>query len=127
MGFKFTRQFDQMDCGPACIRMVASAYGRDYPLSYLRSLAHLTREGVSVAGIRDALKEIGMESATFELTLEQLQEKCPLPAILHWEQNHFVVLYKIKKGCFSHKARYYVANPAYGKHSFDGQAFSRFG
>lgn len=47
---KFTRQFDQMDCGPACICMVASAYGKDYPLSYLRSLSHLTREGVSVSG-----------------------------------------------------------------------------
>ena len=83
---KFTRQFDQMDCGPACIRMVASAYGKEYPLSYLRSIAHLTREGVSVAGIRDALREIGMESAAFEMTTEQLREKCPLPAILHWEQ-----------------------------------------
>ena len=51
MALKFTRQFDQMDCGPACIRMVASAYGKEYPLSYLRTLAHLTREGVSVAGI----------------------------------------------------------------------------
>ena len=50
---KFSRQFDQIDCGPACIRMVASAYGKDYPLSYLRTLSHLTREGVSVAGIRD--------------------------------------------------------------------------
>lgn len=48
---KFTRQFDQMDCGPACIRMVASTYGKDYPLSYLRSLSHLTRE-------RGALKEL---------------------------------------------------------------------
>ena len=44
---KFTRQFDRMDCGPACIRMVASHYGKDYPLSYLRSLSHLTREGVA--------------------------------------------------------------------------------
>ena len=79
MKLRFTRQFDQMDCGPACIRMVASAYGKDYPLSYLRSLSHLTREGVSVAGIRDALKAIGMESATFEMTPEQLHEKCPLP------------------------------------------------
>lgn len=66
--FKFTRQFDQMDCGPACIRMVAAHYGKDYPLSYLRSLSHLTREGVSVAGIRDALHEIGAESVTFEMT-----------------------------------------------------------
>ena len=93
MRFPFTRQFDQMDCGPACIRMVAAAHGRHYPLSYLRSLSHLTREGVSVAGIRDALAQIGMESLSFEMTLEQLREKCPLPAILHWEQNHFVVLY----------------------------------
>ena len=67
---KFTRQFDQMDCGPSCIRMVASAYGKDYPLSYLRSLSHLTREGVSIAGIRDALQQIGLRSATFEMTFE---------------------------------------------------------
>ncbi|MCM1371542.1 MAG: cysteine peptidase family C39 domain-containing protein [Bacteroides sp.] len=107
---KFTRQFDQMDCGPACIRMVASAYGKDYPLSYLRSLSHLTREGVSVAGIRDALKEIGMESATFEMTLEQLRDKCPLPAILHWEQNHFVVLYDIRKSTWTGEWRYCIAS-----------------
>ncbi len=123
---KFTRQFDQMDCGPACIRMVASAYGKDYPLSYLRSLSHLTREGVSVAGIRDALKEIGMESATFEMTLEQLRDKCPLPAILHWEQNHFVVLYDIRKSTWTGKWRYCIANPAYGKHAFAEDVFSEF-
>lgn len=123
---KFTRQFDQMDCGPACIRMLASHYGKDYPLSYLRSLAHLTREGVSVAGIRDALRQIGMESAAFEMTLEQLREFCPLPAILHWEQNHFVVLYDIRRSRRTGTFRYYVANPAYGKHIFDEETFSRF-
>lgn len=115
-----------MDCGPACIRMVASAYGKDYPLSYLRSLAHLTREGVSIAGIRDALKSIGMESATFELTPEQLRTKCPLPAILHWEQNHFVVLYDVRRSRFGGKWKYDIANPAYGKHAFDEEAFARF-
>lgn len=123
---KFTRQFDQMDCGPACIRMVASAYGKDYPLSYLRSLSHLTREGVSVAGIRDALDKIGANSATFEMTTEQLREKCPLPAILHWEQNHFVVLYDIKLNKWTGKWKYYVANPAYGKHAFNVETFSHF-
>ncbi|MDE5560865.1 MAG: peptidase domain-containing ABC transporter [Bacteroidaceae bacterium] len=123
---KFTRQFDRMDCGPACIRMVASAYGKDYPLSYLRSLSHLTREGVSVAGIRDALKTIGMESATFEMTLEQLREKCPMPAILHWEQNHFVVLYDIRKSRWTRKWKYCIANPAYGKHAFAEDVFSGF-
>ncbi len=123
---KFTRQFDQMDCGPACIRMVASAYGRDYPLSYLRSLSHLTREGVSVAGIRDALKEIGMESATFEMTLEQLREKCPVPAILHWEQNHFVVLCGAARSRWSGEWRYRVANPAYGMHTFSEKNFRNY-
>lgn len=126
MKLRFTRQFDQMDCGPACIRMVASAYGKDYPLSYLRSLAHLTREGVSVAGIRDALKEIGMESATFEMTLEQLREKCPLPAILHWEQNHFVVLHAVKRSRWTGRWKYYIANPAYGKHTFGEEGFCRY-
>lgn len=120
---RFTRQFDQMDCGPACIRMVASAYGKDYPLSYLRSLSHLTREGVSVAGIRHALGEIGMESATFEMTPEQLREKCPLPAILHWEQNHFVVLYKVRQNRWTGKWSYHIANPAYGKHGFTEESF----
>lgn len=123
---KFTRQFDQMDCGPACICMVASAYGKDYPLSYLRSLSHLTREGVSVSGIRHALEELGMDSAAFEMTPEQLRGKCPLPAILHWEQNHFVVLYKIKQNRWTGKWNYYIANPAYGKHGFTEESFSRF-
>ena len=76
---KFYRQFDQMDCGPACIQMVASYFGKKYPLAYLRSFSHLTREGISVDGIRNTLKEIGMESATFEMTPEQLRDNCPLP------------------------------------------------
>ena len=118
MKLKYTRQFDQMDCGPACIRMVASAYGKEYPLSYLRSLSHLTREGVSVAGIRDVLKEIGMDSLSFEMTPQQLREKCPMPAILHWEQNHFVVLCSVLQWKWTKRWKYEVANPAYGKHTF---------
>ncbi len=121
---KFSRQFDQMDCGPACVRMVASYYGKDYPLSYLRSLAHLTREGVSVAGIRDSLTAIGMNSATFEMSLEQLYTDCPLPTILYWDQNHFVVLEKLK-GRSAQKARYKIANPAFGKQWFSAEELCR--
>ena len=128
---KFSRQFDQMDCGPACIRMVASAYGKDYPLSYLRTLSHLTREGVSVAGIRDALKEIGMNSATFEMTLDQLAEKCPMPAILHWDQNHFVVIEGVKSSKVNGKwsmvngQSFKIANPAYGRHRHDAESMAK--
>lgn len=122
---KFARQFDQMDCGPACIRMVASAYGKDFPLSYLRTLAQLSREGVSVQGIRAALSEIGFDSLTFQLPLSALREQCPLPAILHWEQNHFVVLYAVRKSRFSSGWQYCVADPAYGKHTYTEEEFAR--
>ncbi len=122
---KLTRQFDQMDCGPACVRMVAGHYGKDYPLSYLRTHAQLNREGVSVAGIREALEHIGMDSSTFEMTNEQLATICPIPAILHWEQNHFVVLYKIKQKRNGNR-KYYVANPAYGKHTYSEEEFNRY-
>ncbi len=111
---KFTRQFDKMDCGPACVRMVASHFGRDYPLSYLRGLANLTREGVSVAGIRHALGAVGLDSAAFELTVEQLTERCPLPAILYWEQRHFVVLERLTR-----RGRFVVCDPAFGRHRID--------
>lgn len=121
---KLTRQFDQMDCGPACVRMVAMHYGKTYPLSYLRTYAYLSKEGVSIAGIRKALEHIGMTSSSFEMTNEQLREKCPLPAILHWEQNHFVVLYKIRKHRWGKKWMYHVANPAYGKHAFKEEQFN---
>lgn len=115
-----------MDCGPACIQMVASHFGKEYPLSYLRSFSHLTREGVSVSGIRHALKKIGMESATFEMTTEQLRENCPLPAILHWEQNHFVVLYDVQYHRFFKRWYFYIANPAYGRSRFNEEEFSCF-
>ncbi len=120
---KFIRQFDQMDCGPACICMIANHYGKEYPLSYLRSLSHISKEGVSVAGIRCALQDIGIESASFSMTLEQLRQKCPLPAILHWEQNHFVVLYKVKWDSWRKEWCYSIANPAYGKCSFREKDF----
>jgi ATP-binding cassette subfamily B protein len=125
MKFPFTRQFDQMDCGPACIKMVAQYYGKEYPLSYLRTLSHLTREGVSIAGIRDALSQIGLDSASFEMSMSQLREKCPKPAILHWEQNHFVVLYDITWSRLQRRWIYHIANPAYGKSTVPEKEFTK--
>ena len=104
-----------MDCGPACIRMLASAHGKLFPLSWLRSQACLTKEGVSVAGIRRALSKMKMESGAFRMTLDELADKCPLPAILHWNQNHFVVLEKVK--CRCDKRQWYIADPAFGHYS----------
>ncbi len=114
--FDFTPQKDQMDCGPACISMVASAYGKKYGLEYLRKHAFISREGVSLLGITEASKKIGFETISGKLTTEKLIEnKGIFPSILHWNQNHFVVLYKISKTIFSNNPIFHIADPAHGK------------
>lgn len=123
---KLTRQYDSMDCGPACVRMVAEHYGKKYPLVYLRNHAYLSREGVSIAGIRSSFNMIGCNAKSFEMSLKVLNNKCPLPAILFWEQKHFVVLYKIKKSHLNKNVFYYIADPAYGKHKFSEAKFTRY-
>jgi len=90
-------QLDAMDCGPTCLRMIARYYGRSYNQQNLRERCFITREGVSMLGISDAAESIGMHTQGVKITLEQLVDNLPLPCILHWNQNHFVVLYKIGK------------------------------
>ena len=89
-------QLDSMDCGPACLRMIAKHYGRNYNQQNLREKCFITREGVSMLGISDAAESIGMHTQGVKITLEQLIDNLPLPCILHWNQNHFVVLYKVQ-------------------------------
>ena len=101
---KFTPQHDQMDCGPACLSMIASKYGKKYSLQYLRDNSFLTREGVSLLGLTEASKKIGFDTLSAKLTIEKLiDEKQTLPCILHWNQNHFVVLKKITRNIFTKK------------------------
>jgi len=93
--FPHYTQLDAMDCGPTCLRMIAKHYKRSYTLQTLREKSFITREGVSMLGISDAAESIGFHTQGVKITLEQLMEDAPLPCILHWNQNHFVVLYKI--------------------------------
>ncbi|MDR3694837.1 peptidase domain-containing ABC transporter [Mucilaginibacter sp.] len=116
--FPYYKQPDIMDCGPTCLRMVAKHYGRNFKIQTLRQLCEINREGVSLLGISDASEKIGFRSLGVRLTAEQLKE-AELPAILHWRQNHFVVLYKIK----NHK--YYLADPAAGLITLSETDFSR--
>jgi ATP-binding cassette subfamily B protein len=109
-------QHDAMDCGPACLRMVAAHYGRRFSLEGLRERSHLSREGVSMLGISEAAEAIGFRTVGARLTLEELIE-APLPCVVHWNQNHFVVVYKIK----NHKI--YVADPASGKLTYTQEEF----
>lgn len=112
----FTPQKDQMDCGPACVAMISEHYKKKYPIEFLRENSFITREGVSLLGISEVADKIGFETQSGKLSCEELYNiKNFLPAILHWNQNHFVVLYKIKRSLFSNKLIYYVADPAHGK------------
>ncbi|QEM06505.1 peptidase domain-containing ABC transporter [Mucilaginibacter rubeus] len=107
MPFPFFKQPDSMDCGPACLRMVAKHYGRNIKIQLLRKLCEVDREGVSLLGISDASEKIGFRSLGAKLNLSDLRE-AELPCILHWRQNHFIVLYRIKRN------KYYIADPAKG-------------
>ncbi len=112
-------QADAMDCGPTCLRMIAKHYGKNYTLQSLRDLSYITREGVSLRGISDAAEAIGIRSLGVKITFEQLCEEAPLPCIVHWSQNHFVVVHKIKKG------KVYIADPAFGLMKYTEEEFKR--
>lgn len=107
-----------MDCGPTCIRMVAKHYGRHYNADTLRGIAGYNKQGVSLLGISETAEKIGFRTRGVRLTFEQLKE-VSLPAILHWNQNHFIVLIAISKNKIE------VADPAKGITSFDPEIFKK--
>ncbi|MCB0706213.1 MAG: peptidase domain-containing ABC transporter [Saprospiraceae bacterium] len=93
--FPFYKQHDAMDCGATCLRMVARHYGRFYSLEYLRQLTHQRKEGVSLLEISDAADHIGLHTLAAKVSFDRLRKMVPLPSIVHWRQNHYVVLYDI--------------------------------
>ena len=108
--FPFSCQMDSSDCGAACLRMIAKSYGRDYSLNILREYSHISRGGASLMGVCDAAEEIGFHATGVKATLHLLREKVPLPCILHWKQNHYVVLYRIRKRRRGYL--YHIADPS---------------
>ena len=96
MHFHFVKQKYQMDCGPTCLQMIGKFYGRNFNIEKLRELTEIGKEGVNILGISDAAEKIGYRTQAVQLNVKELKE-ARLPCILHWGQNHFVVLYKIKK------------------------------
>lgn len=94
---KFSAQHDQMDCAPACLQMIANYYGKNISLEYLREICYLSREGVSLLNMGQAAESLGFRTLAVNVTYDQLIADCPLPCIIHWNQTHFVVLFKVKK------------------------------
>jgi len=118
--------------------MIAKYYGRSYTLQSLREKSFITREGVSMLGISDAAESIGMNTQGVRVTLEQLVDDLPLPCILHWNQNHFVVLYEVRdkgreakgiKRCWYKSAmtgeQFFIADPAGQKYVMNRDEFCR--
>lgn len=109
-------QHDAMDCGPTCLRMVAAFYGKHYSLEGLREKSFITREGVSMLGISEAAEKTGFRSICVQVGFEKLKE-APLPCIIHWNQQHFVVVYKLTD------KHVWVADPGAGKLKYTREEF----
>lgn len=130
MGIKYPyfRQLDYMDCGPTCLKMIAACYGKHYSLDFLRSNSFITRSGVNLMGLSEAAEQIGFKTLSVKLTYKQLIEEVPLPCILHWNQEHFVVFYDIKnsrQGFFFNKpvSKLVIADPGHDLVVIDEQTF----
>lgn len=106
--YPFYKQHDSMQCGITCLLMICAFWGKKFTLSCLSRYCHASVRGVSLRGINEAAKRIGFLCANKELNVTQIALNV-LPCILHWNQNHFVVLYRI------HKGRYYIADPGKGR------------
>lgn len=125
--FPFYKQPDAKDCGPTCLKIIAKHYGKTLNIQQLRSLSETTREGSNLLNLSEAAEQIGFRTLGVKLSLEKLKE-APLPCVLHWNANHYVVLYKVKsrkskviKG--SQTSTYYISDPAYGLLEYNKEDF----
>lgn len=115
--FIFYRQPDSMLCGITCLQMICKYYGKMFNVQYLSNICYATMEGISLLGMRDAAIRLGFYTISGRLTLAELSTAM-LPCILHWNQNHFVVLYKVSKG-----RKFYIADPSKGLITYDVEEF----
>jgi ATP-binding cassette subfamily B protein len=126
--YPFYQQLDWNDCGPSCIKMIAKYYGRDFDLEYLRGVTFISNNGVSMFGISEGLQQIHLNSLMVQITYEKLINDLPTPAILYWNNSHFVVLYEKKKkgsSLFRTEDSFVIADPAHEVVSVDKTTFLR--
>lgn len=117
--FPAEKQFDIMDCGPSCLKIIAKYYGKFYSLQYLRDKCGITKEGVSFLDLSYAAEIIGLRTLSLKVNIEELYHKVPLPCIIHWADSHFIVVYKVTK------SRIYVSDPAKGLVDYTHELFKK--
>jgi len=98
--------------------MICKYYGLDITFFEMESYCPLSKNGTSLLALSDAAQKIGFTTISGKYALEYLR-KVPVPCILHWNQNHFVVLYKVKKDTF------YIADPAKGLIKYNVKEFKK--
>lgn len=112
-------QADFKDCGPTCLKIIAKYYGKSINIQELRDFSETTREGSNLLFLSDAAEKIGFRTLGVKLSVQSLEE-APLPCVLHWNKEHYVVLHKIKKGV------YYISDPAFGLIEYNQKDFIKF-
>lgn len=117
--FPFYKQPDSKDCGPTCLRIIAKYYGKLISIQEIRNLSETTRVGSNLLKLSDAAEAIGFKTLGVKLNYIKLKE-APLPCIVHWDKNHFVVVYRIKKDTV------YVSDPAYGLITYKVKDFLKY-
>ncbi|XLS29883.1 peptidase domain-containing ABC transporter [Flavobacteriaceae bacterium M23B6Z8] len=116
--FPFYKQYDGRDCGPTCLKIISSFYGKQISLEYLKELCETTREGSNLLNIVKAAEQIGFRTLAVKINFDTLGQ-IPLPALIHWNQDHYVVLYKRTKN------KMYVSDPAYGLINYSNEDFKK--
>ena len=114
-------QPDSKDCGPTCLRIVRKYYKRTISLQQIRNLSETTREGSSLLGLSDAAEDLGFRSLGVQIDFTTLRDEVPLPCVVHWNKNHFVVVYNIDKN-----DKVYVSDPSYGLITYTREEFISF-
>lgn len=113
------KQTESKDCGPTCIKIIAKFYGKIINIQALREYSETTRDGSNLLMLSDAAEKIGFRTIGIKRSFQKLEE-VPLPCILHWNKNHYVVLYKKKKGIS------YISDPAIGLIEYNQEEFLKF-
>jgi ATP-binding cassette subfamily B protein len=119
-------QPDFKDCGPTCLRIISKFYGKTISLQQIRNLSETTREGSSLLGLSDAAEKLGFKSLGVQIDFKTLVEEVPLPCIVHWNKQHFVVVYKIetlRKPQGNRDYKIYISDPSYGLITYTKQEF----
>ena len=116
--FPFYKQPDAKDCGPTCLRIIAKHYNKSIPLQQIRTLSETTREGSGLLGLSNAAEHLGFRTLGVKIDFDTLVAEAPLPCIVHWNKNHYVVVYAINK-----TNKVYVSDPSYGLITYTKEEF----